>query len=57
MNSGIGKAVNKSTIHTIAKMNVESINLLKALGVKGDAHMRKTVKHGSRVKKIRINLI
>ena len=43
MNSGIGKAVNKSTIYTMAKMNVESINLLKALGVESDAHMRKTV--------------
>ena len=57
MNNGIVKAVNESATHTMAKMNVDNINLLKALGVEGDAHMGKTVKQRSRVKKIRINLI
>jgi len=51
MNKGIVKSVSRSSIHSMAKLNVESINLLKGLGVEGDAHMGKTNKHRSRVKK------
>jgi MOSC domain-containing protein YiiM len=42
-------AVSRSTTHRFTKQNQESIRLLTGLGVEGDAHMGKTVKHRSRV--------
>ncbi len=44
-------ALSKSATHTFSKANCEQINLLKGLGVEGDAHMGATVKHRSRVAK------
>jgi MOSC domain-containing protein YiiM len=44
-------AVSKSAKHLMSKGSVEKIKLLKDLGVEGDAHMGKTVKHRSRVAK------
>lgn len=44
-------AVSKSSQHTFHKYAETSIQLLKGLGVEGDAHMGKTVKHRSRVAK------
>jgi len=43
-------AVSKSESHSFSKANCESITLLEGLGVDGDAHLGKTVKHRSRVK-------
>jgi len=43
-------AVSRSKLHTFSKPNVESITLLTDLGVEGDAHCGKTVKHRSRLK-------
>ncbi|MEO1257815.1 MAG: MOSC domain-containing protein [Bacteroidota bacterium] len=43
-------AVHKSATHTLNKYPQTKINLLKGLGVDGDAHQGKTVKHRSRVK-------
>lgn len=51
MNNGKVIALSKSATHTMVKPNVQSITLLKGLGVEGDAHMGKTVKHRSRVRK------
>ena len=42
-------AVSKSAKHLLSKGSVQEIKLLKGLGVEGDAHMGKTVKHRSRV--------
>ncbi|GAB6258085.1 hypothetical protein [Peribacillus sp. N1] len=47
--SGVVIAVSKSDKHTFSKENCNSIKLLKGLGVEGDAHSGKTVKHRSRV--------
>ncbi|MCO0599736.1 hypothetical protein NGI46_20250 [Peribacillus butanolivorans] len=47
--SGIVIAVSKSDKHTFSKENCSNIKLLKGLGVEGDAHLGKTVKHRSRV--------
>ena len=44
-------AVSRSPGHTLSKPNEGSIRLLQGLGVEGDAHMGKTVKHRSRVAK------
>ena len=44
-------AVSKSGTHNFSKPNQESIHLLAGLGVEGDVHMGKTVKHRSRVRK------
>ncbi|HXP02734.1 MAG TPA: MOSC domain-containing protein [Stellaceae bacterium] len=44
-------AVSRSPGHTLSKPNEGSIRLLEGLGVEGDAHMGKTVKHRSRVAK------
>ena len=44
-------ALSKSETHTMSKPNQASVRLLKGLGVEGDAHMGKTVKHRSRVAK------
>lgn len=45
------KAVSKSNVHKLIKQNQDSIQLLEGLGVEGDAHKGKTVKHRSRVAK------
>lgn len=42
-------AVSVSATHTMSKPNETSIRLLAGLGVEGDAHLGKTVKHRSRV--------
>jgi MOSC domain-containing protein YiiM len=42
-------SVSRSATHTFSKETVEVIRLLADLGVEGDAHMGKTVKHRSRV--------
>lgn len=47
--TGVVVAVNRSPGHTLYKVNEGSIKLLEGLGVEGDAHMGKTVKHRSRV--------
>jgi MOSC domain-containing protein YiiM len=47
--TGIVIAVSRSPRHTMAKANEDSIRLLAGLGVDGDAHQGKTVKHRSRV--------
>lgn len=46
---GIVIAVSRSSTHTFTKLNQDRIQLLAGLGVEGDAHMGKTVKHRSRV--------
>jgi MOSC domain-containing protein YiiM len=47
--SGIVTAVSRSATHTMIKPNQESIRLLDALGVEGDAHQGVTVQHLSRI--------
>ena len=47
---GIVTAVSRSALHTLAKPNEGSIRLVAGMGVEGDAHQGKTVKHRSRVK-------
>jgi MOSC domain-containing protein YiiM len=47
--TGVVTAVARSTTHTFSKPNAASIRLLSGLGVEGDAHLGKTVKHRSRV--------
>ena len=47
---GIVTAVSRSVLHTLAKPNEGSIRLVAGMGVEGDAHQGKTVKHRSRVK-------
>ncbi|GCF10616.1 MOSC domain-containing protein [Dictyobacter arantiisoli] len=42
-------AVSMSPTHTFSKPNQEYIRLLTGLGVEGDAHLGRTVKHRSRV--------
>ncbi len=42
-------AVSSGATHTFSKPNRDSIRLLTGLGVEGDAHLGKTVKHRSRV--------
>lgn len=51
MEKGIVIALSKSETHTFQKINPKSIHLIKGLGIEGDAHMGKTVKHRSRVAK------
>lgn len=51
VSGGVVVAVSRSASHTFSKPNEKSIMLLKGLGVEGDAHMGKTVKHRSRVAK------
>jgi MOSC domain-containing protein YiiM len=46
---GTVAAVSRNPKHTVTKVNEESIRLLAGLGVVGDAHLGKTVKHRSRV--------
>lgn len=42
-------SLSKSDSHTFNKFNCEKITLIEGLGVEGDAHAGKTVKHRSRV--------
>lgn len=42
-------AVSKSNTHSFSKATCTSISLIEGLGVEGDAHLGKTVKHRSRV--------
>ncbi len=42
-------AVNRSGSHSFSKPSCASIHLIEGLGVEGDAHSGKTVKHRSRV--------
>ncbi len=44
-------AVSSSKTHTFSKKNQESINLIEGIGVEGDAHAGKTIKHLFLVKK------
>jgi len=46
---GIVTAVSRSPTHSVAKWNQNSITLIAGLGVDGDAHSGKTVKHLSRL--------
>lgn len=46
---GIVTAVSRSPTHSLAKWNQNSIMLIAGLGVDGDAHSGKTVKHLSRL--------
>lgn len=50
-------SVSKSVTHTFSKTLTDSIVMIEGEGVEGDAHRGKTVKHRSRVKKIRRNPI
>jgi len=43
-------AVSKNAEHSFSKLNCDSIELLAGIGVKGDAHAGKTVKHRSRIR-------
>jgi len=47
--NGIVTAVGCNAVHSLSKPNRDSIRLLTGLGVEGDAHLGKTVKHRSRV--------
>ena len=51
MNEPTVLAVSRSITHSLAKRNEESITLIEGLGVEGDAHKGKKVKHRSRVAK------
>ena len=48
-NPGRVVAVHRSTSHSFSKFAEDSISLVASLGVQGDAHAGKTVKHRSRV--------
>ena len=47
---GTVAAVSRDQQHNFSKLECESIRLLEGLGVEGDAHCGKTVKHRSRVR-------
>ncbi|RZJ24892.1 MAG: MOSC domain-containing protein [Haliea sp.] len=49
MAAGTVVAVHRSTSHSFSKFAEDAIVLLEGLGVEGDAHAGKTVKHRSRV--------
>ena len=49
--SGVVVAVSRSATHTMKKPNEAAITLVEGLGVAGDAHQGRTVKHRSRVAK------
>ncbi|WP_019505005.1 MOSC domain-containing protein [Pleurocapsa sp. PCC 7319] len=49
--NGIVTAVSRRATHAFSKSNQDSIKLLAGLGVEGDAHSGRTVKHRSRVAK------
>lgn len=42
--------LSRSSTHTMSKTNCDQLVLLKGLGIEGDAHMGKKVKHRSRVR-------
>ncbi len=44
-------AVSRSASHTLIKANQDAVRLIERLGVEGDAHLGKTIKHRSRVRK------
>lgn len=46
---GVVTAVSCGATHTFSKPSRDSIRLLTRLGVEGDAHLGRTVKHRSRV--------
>jgi MOSC domain-containing protein YiiM len=48
--TGLVTAVGRSAGHTFGKPTEDGIRLLAGLGVEGDAHMGRTVKHRSRVR-------
>jgi len=48
---GVVTAVCRSATHTMSKPCVDVIRLVEGLGVEGDAHQGRTVKHRSRVAK------
>ena len=48
---GVVTAVSRSPEYTFTKPNLDSIRLLTGLGIEGDMHSGKTVKHRSRVAK------
>jgi len=48
---GVVVAVSRSPGHTLSKPNADTIRLVTGLGVDGDAHQGRTVKHRSRVAK------
>lgn len=48
--SGVVTAVSRDTGHNFTKPNVDSIELIAGLGVKGDAHLGETVQHLVRVR-------
>ena len=50
-NNAIVRSVNTSPEYTFSKPPTASINLLEGLGVEGDIHLGKTVRHRSRVRK------
>jgi len=47
--TGIVAAVSRSPTHTFTKPTADSIRLVAGLGVDGDAHQGRTVKHRSRI--------
>ena len=47
--TGLLTAVGRGVGHTFGKPTEDGIRLLAGLGVEGDAHMGRTVKHRSRV--------
>ena len=47
--NGTVASVNRSATHSLIKPSQERVRLLEGLGVEGDAHAGKTVKHRSRV--------
>ena len=49
--TGLVTAVGRSAGHTFGKRTEDGIRLLAGLGVEADAHMGRTVKHRSRVKR------
>lgn len=51
MKNGTILSLSKSETHTLQKFKQESLFLVAGLGVEGDAHQGKTVKHRSRVAK------
>lgn len=46
---GVVAAVSRNPAHAVFKLNDRRIRLLAGLGVEGDAHLGKTVRHRSRV--------
>lgn len=51
MSGGKVISLSLSSKHTFSKANQETVELITGLGIKGDAHMGKMVKHRSRVAK------